>query len=52
VPGSGLGLSIVKAIAESHGGRLILDAPSAGGLVARLALAPALAPVRRTTGER
>jgi signal transduction histidine kinase len=39
-PGTGLGLSIVQAIAEAHGGRLILDAPSGGGLVARLALPP------------
>jgi signal transduction histidine kinase len=37
-PGTGLGLSIVEAIAESHGGRLVLDAPAEGGLVARLAL--------------
>jgi signal transduction histidine kinase len=37
-PGTGLGLSIVRAIAESHGGRLVLDAPAAGGLVARLVL--------------
>jgi signal transduction histidine kinase len=37
-PGTGLGLSIVKAIAESHGGRLILQAPAAGGLVVRLRL--------------
>jgi signal transduction histidine kinase len=37
-PGTGLGLSIVKAIAESHGGRLILDAPAEGGFVARLQL--------------
>jgi signal transduction histidine kinase len=40
-PGTGLGLSIVKAIAESHGGRLVLDAPAEGGLVARLELPPA-----------
>lgn len=40
-PGTGLGLSIVKAIADSHGGRLILDAPASGGLVARLRLPPA-----------
>jgi signal transduction histidine kinase len=36
--GTGLGLSIVKAIAESHGGRLVLEAPAGGGLVARLAI--------------
>jgi signal transduction histidine kinase len=36
--GTGLGLSIVKAIAESHGGRLVLEAPARGGLVARLAI--------------
>jgi hypothetical protein len=33
-PGAGLGLSIVKAIAESHGGRLTLDTPADGGMVA------------------
>jgi signal transduction histidine kinase len=37
-PGTGLGLSIVKAIAESHGGRLVLEAPAGGGLVARLTI--------------
>jgi signal transduction histidine kinase len=37
-PGTGLGLSIVKAIAESHGGRLHLTAPADGGLVATLTL--------------
>ena len=39
-PGTGPGLSIVKSIADAHGGRLLLDAPPAGGLVARLALPP------------
>ncbi len=39
-PGNGLGLSIVQAIAEAHDGRLILDAPPGGGLVARLAIPP------------
>jgi hypothetical protein len=28
----------VEAIAESHNGRLVLDAPSGGGLIARLAI--------------
>jgi signal transduction histidine kinase len=37
-PGTGLGLSIVEAIAQSHGGRLVLDAPAEGGFVARLQL--------------
>jgi signal transduction histidine kinase len=37
-PGNGLGLSIVQAIATAHGGRLVLDAPAGGGLVARLQL--------------
>ena len=36
--GSGLGLSIVRAVAEAHGGRLALSAPAAGGLVADVAL--------------
>jgi len=30
--GSGLGLSIVRAVAEAHGGRFELQAPSSGGL--------------------
>jgi len=37
-PGTGLGVPIVQAIAESHGGRLVLEAPAGGGLVARLRL--------------
>ena len=37
LPGNGLGLSIVSAIATLHGGNLILDT-SAAGLVARVAL--------------
>jgi signal transduction histidine kinase len=39
-PGTGLGLSIVQAIADAHGGRLVLEAPAGGGLVACLALPP------------
>ncbi len=36
--GFGLGLSIVDAIVSAHGGRLELQAPPDGGLVARVAL--------------
>jgi signal transduction histidine kinase len=43
VGGSGLGLSIVQAVAEAHGGTVELAAPAAGGLdvTVRLALRPA-----------
>ena len=36
--GAGLGLSIVRAVAEAHGGSLVLEAPRAGGLQARVRL--------------
>jgi two-component system, OmpR family, sensor histidine kinase VanS len=39
--GSGLGLSIVSAVAEAHGGALVLASPREGGLVAEVRL-PAL----------
>ncbi len=39
--GSGLGLSIVRAVAEAHGGRLELSSPGAGGLRAEVRLPPA-----------
>ncbi len=39
LPGSGLGLSIVKDVAESHGGSVILEQASGGGARFRLRLA-------------
>ena len=36
--GTGLGLSIVAAVAEAHGGRLLLASPRDGGLVAEVRL--------------
>jgi two-component system sensor histidine kinase MprB len=38
IPGSGLGLSIVKDVAETHGGSVILERPSDGGARFRLRL--------------
>ena len=38
LPGSGLGLSIVKDVAESHGGSVILERPGDGGARFRLRL--------------
>jgi signal transduction histidine kinase len=42
-PGSGLGLSIVRAVAEAHGGRLELRARAEGGLDAEARLPAAVA---------
>jgi signal transduction histidine kinase len=41
--GSGLGLTLVKAIAESHGGEVVLEDRAEGGLRARLRLPRAVA---------
>ncbi|HEY3764665.1 MAG TPA: ATP-binding protein [Gaiellales bacterium] len=38
--GSGLGLSIVSAIAEAHGGRVEAESPQGGGAVFRILLPP------------
>ncbi len=38
LPGSGLGLSIVKEVAEAHGGSVTLEHPSDGGARFRLRL--------------
>ncbi|HKY52255.1 MAG TPA: HAMP domain-containing sensor histidine kinase, partial [Candidatus Limnocylindria bacterium] len=40
LPGSGLGLSIVKDVAESHGGSVTLEHATGGGARFRLRLAP------------
>lgn len=42
VEGAGLGLSLVRALAALHGGRLNFDAPPAGGAIVRVTL-PVLA---------
>jgi signal transduction histidine kinase len=39
-PGAGLGLSIVRAVADAHGARLQLEPRAGGGLVAAVAFAP------------
>jgi signal transduction histidine kinase len=36
--GAGLGLSIVQAIAEAHGGQVRLDSPSGGGATFEIVL--------------
>ncbi|HEX9269203.1 MAG TPA: sensor histidine kinase, partial [Candidatus Limnocylindria bacterium] len=41
MPGSGLGLSIVKEVAEAHGGSITLERPIGGGARFRLRLAAA-----------
>ncbi|HEX2823221.1 MAG TPA: HAMP domain-containing sensor histidine kinase [Streptosporangiaceae bacterium] len=38
VPGSGLGLSIVRQVAESHGGTIQAESPAGGGTLMRLRL--------------
>ncbi|MFT4036183.1 MAG: sensor histidine kinase, partial [Patulibacter sp.] len=47
--GSGLGLSIVQAVAEAHGGQVELAAPAAGGLevTVRLPLRAVAEPIER-----
>jgi len=40
LPGSGLGLSIVKQVAEGHGGSITLANREGGGTLARLRLPP------------
>ena len=43
-PGSGLGLPLVRAIAEAHGGSAAVDRPAAGGTRVRVHLPPATSP--------
>jgi two-component system sensor histidine kinase MprB len=40
VPGSGLGLSIVRQVTESHGGTVRAESPAGGGALIRLRLPP------------
>ncbi len=51
-PGAGLGLSIVRAVADAHGARLDLSPRAGGGLVAEVAFGsdPLLVPRRRGRG--
>jgi signal transduction histidine kinase len=49
-PGSGLGLSIVRAVAEAHGGGLALTSRPGGGLVAEVRL-PAAGPAAAVAGD-
>ncbi len=37
-PGAGLGLAVVRAIVEAHGGEIVVDAPPGGGARFRIAL--------------
>jgi signal transduction histidine kinase len=58
-PGAGLGLSIVRAVADAHGARLLLEPRAGGGLVAEVAFdhmtsvttAVAAEPVRSVHGR-
>ena len=45
LPGSGLGLSIVRQVAEEHDGTVMIEQPDGGGTLVRLAL-PAVEPAR------
>jgi signal transduction histidine kinase len=49
-PGSGIGLSLVKEIAELHRGRAILESPPTGGTLARLTLPRVDAAMSPTNG--
>ena len=40
MPGAGLGLSIVKQIADAHGGSVNIDQAADGGAILRLQLSP------------
>jgi two-component system sensor histidine kinase MprB len=60
VPGSGLGLSIVRQVAEGHGGTVRAEAPADGGTLIRFRLpaperepgpGPALAPAATLAGS-
>jgi two-component system, OmpR family, sensor histidine kinase MprB len=50
MPGSGLGLSIVRMVAEAHGGAVTAELPPDGGTLMRLSLAPVAAATRANRG--
>ena len=50
--GFGLGLSIVRSVAEAHGGVLDVSAPEEGGLVARIELPAGSAPLAGIVPKR
>ena len=50
--GAGLGLSIVRAVAEAHGGRVELDSAPGLGATFVIVIPTETAPVRRRSGGR
>jgi signal transduction histidine kinase len=51
-PGAGLGLSIVRAVADAHGAQLTLEPRAGGGLVATVAFTAPRPAARPPAGAR